>query len=205
MMVYKRKQIVVLSLVLMIIVAGYLQYSYRKSSSSTAGKEDGRLGEAVYVDGMSLEEELSKSKKDEKEEKKNEKKDDKKAQEEVEASQQANDFFYQAKIEKEVARSQGREALAEITEDTSASPETVAKAHEMIMDMVTLAEKEAKIELLVKDLGFSDVVALFGDDGSLDIVVKAPSLSSTEVAQIADIASRQADIEISKIVVSSKY
>ncbi|HHW30476.1 MAG TPA: SpoIIIAH-like family protein [Clostridiaceae bacterium] len=205
MMVYKRKQIIVLSLVLMIIVAGYLQYSYRKSSTSTAGNEGGRLGEAVYVDESDLEEGLTEAKNEDKKEKKDEKKDDKKAMEEIEASQQANDFFYQAKIEKDVARSQGMEALAEITGDSNAPQETISKAHEMMMNMVALAEKEAKIELLVKDLGFSDVVALFGEDGTLDIIVKAPSLSSTEVAQIADIASRQAGIEISKIVVSSKY
>ena len=69
MMVLKRKQVVVLSLILMIIVAGVLQYSYNKSSTSVnewddisvdnsyediaieeTEEDDVRLGEAVYVD-----------------------------------------------------------------------------------------------------------------------------------------------------------
>ena len=40
MMVFKRKQIVVLSLVLMIVVAGYLQYSYNKNGESVSNLED---------------------------------------------------------------------------------------------------------------------------------------------------------------------
>jgi stage III sporulation protein AH len=96
MVVYKKKQIVILSLVLMIIVAGYLQYTYKKSSSSSVDKDNGRLGEAVYVDGKSLEEELELAKKDKKDDKKKDKKDDKETVVEIEASQQANDFFYQA-------------------------------------------------------------------------------------------------------------
>ncbi len=52
MMVFKRKQIVVLSLVLMIVVAGYLQYSYKKSSISVNSKDNEKLGEAVYVENV---------------------------------------------------------------------------------------------------------------------------------------------------------
>ena len=48
MMVFKRKQIVILALILMIVVAGYLQYSYRQGS--TSANTEGKLGEAVYVD-----------------------------------------------------------------------------------------------------------------------------------------------------------
>jgi len=40
MMVLKRKQIVVLSLILMIVVAGYLQYSYNNSGSSGNDSDD---------------------------------------------------------------------------------------------------------------------------------------------------------------------
>jgi len=60
MMVLKRKQIVVLSLILMIVVAGYLQYSYNNSGSSGNDSDDisvsqfdeetESLGEAWYVD-----------------------------------------------------------------------------------------------------------------------------------------------------------
>jgi len=56
-----------------------------------------------------------------------------------------------------------------------------------------------------KNKGFSDVVVVFGDDGSVDVVVKAPSISSVEVAQIAEITSRQAGVDISDVHVSNKF
>jgi len=64
MMVLKRKQIVVLSLILMIVVAGYLQYSYNNSGSSGNDSDDisvsqfdeetESLGEAWYVDNTTI-------------------------------------------------------------------------------------------------------------------------------------------------------
>lgn len=191
MMVFKRKQIVVLSLVLMIIVAGYLQYSYRKSSVSTAGKEEGRLGEAVYVegdgdvpeDGVAIDE----------------------AGEEKPASKLANDYFAQAKVDKDTALSRDREVLREITEDVNASSEVKAEAFDKMMALVESSQKEANIETLVKKIGFSDAIVLFGEDGSVDIVVKTPGLSTSQVAQITDIASRHGEVELEKVFVKNLY
>ena len=47
-----KKQILVIALVLVIIVAGVLQYTYGKSGFSSQKDQQERLGEAVYVDNM---------------------------------------------------------------------------------------------------------------------------------------------------------
>ena len=92
MMVLKRKQVVVLSLILMIIVAGVLQYSYNKSSTSVnewddisvdnsyediaieeTEEDDVRLGEAVYVDRELMDEDTFVKKDDEEEDEGSEK------------------------------------------------------------------------------------------------------------------------------------
>ena len=49
MVVFKRKQIVVLALALMIVITGYLQYSYNRSSLANKDENKGS-SEAVYVD-----------------------------------------------------------------------------------------------------------------------------------------------------------
>jgi stage III sporulation protein AH len=188
MMVFKRKQIVVLSLVLMIVVAGYLQYSYKKSSVSVSESEEHRLGEAVYVDNNEPELESSKV--------------------EIEsepASKQANDYFAQAKLDRESIRGKDADALKAITEDANADQEVKAQAYEKMMRIVENSQKEMRIETLVKKIGFEEVVALFGDDGSIDIIVKAPSLTSAQTAQIADIAARQAKVDMTQIYVKSIY
>jgi stage III sporulation protein AH len=192
----KRKQIIVLSLILMIVIAGYLQYSYKKSSSSVSDRDNGKLGEAVYVDSQNVVSEepddtiVSKDKKDQKE---------------IEASQQANDFFAQAYLDREIARSRDTDALKEISEDPGATSEIKAQAYEEMMRIIANSQIETKIETLVKERGFEDVIAVFAGDGSLDIIVKTPALTSAETAQIADIAMRHAQLQMDQIHIKPVY
>jgi stage III sporulation protein AH len=195
MMVFKRKQVIVLALVLMIVVAGYLQYSYKKSSVSVSGKDDGRLGEAVYVEN---EKETAGQGSDVKN-------DGKATSKDVGASKQANDFFAQAKLDKEVVRSKDKDTLQQITKDENASKEVKAKAYDKMMAIVENSQKEQNIETLVKEKGFDDVVALFAEDGSLDIIVKSPGLTSAQVAQITDIATRHAKLDVEKVHIKNVF
>jgi len=71
--------------------------------------------------------------------------------------------------------------------------------------LVENADKEMRIETLIKEKGFSDAVALFADDGSIDIIVKAPSLTTAQTAQIADIVSRQAKVAIVDIHIKKLF
>jgi len=197
MVVFKRKQIVVLALILMIVVAGYLQYSYKQGSTS-AGKDNGKLGEAVYVDNQLSNESLDvaeKAKTDEKSDKKTD----------VSASKLANDFFATTKMDKEMSRSKSKDSLKSITEDTNASKETKAEAYDKMIALVENADKEMRIEALIKEKGFNDAVALFADDGSIDIIVKTPSLTTAQTAQIADIVSRQAKVSMEEIHIKKLF
>ncbi|HEX9058713.1 MAG TPA: SpoIIIAH-like family protein [Clostridia bacterium] len=193
MMVLKRKQVVVLSLVFMIIVGGYLQFTSNKGSESARGKDTGKLGEAVYVenkDDTSVNADVS----------------SKTSSSAVQsASKEANDFFAQAKLDKEVSRGRNIDSLKAITEDPNASKEVKAKAYDQEMSVLRNSEKEQKIETLLKEKGFSDTVALIGDDGSLDIVIKAPKLTSAQTAQVTDIVTRQANVSIDKLHVKNIY
>ena len=221
-MVFKRKQVVVLSLILMIIVAGVLQYSYNKSSTSVnewddisvgnsyeniaieeIEKEDVRIGEAVYVDRELMDEDIYV--KEENEDKDREKEEDKGSEKALQASQEANDFFAQAKINREVTRSRDQDVLKEISQDVSSSEDLKKSAQELMMEIMGNSEKEMRIETLIKEKGFKDVVVLFGSDGSVDVVVKTPSLTSVQVAQIAEITSRHADVDIKDIYVRPKF
>lgn len=215
MMVFKRKQIVVLSLVLMILVAGYLQYSYKKSSVSVIGKENEKLGEAVYVDNefasvstenSNAEDKSGKDKKDGKEVKpSNEVKPTQKPSKTSDVSKKAKDYFAEAKIEKESTRGKDTETLKTITESQSASKEAKAEAFKQMTRIAENSDKEMRVETLIRKQGFEEVIALFGDDGSVDVVVGAPDLNSAQTAQIMDIVSRQANVDIEKIHIKNIY
>jgi len=187
MMVFKRRQIVVLSLILMIVIAGYLQYSYKKGSVAVSGKDSGKLGEAVYVENNDLASQTQNAS------------NDGKAEKTSSSTKQGNDFFAQAKLDREITRSKDTNALKDITNDANADKEMKSKAYDQMMKIVSNSEKELRIETLVKEKGFSDVVAVFAEDGSVDIIVKSQSLTSAQAAQISDIVSRQANVDLDKI------
>lgn len=190
MMVFKKKQVVVLSLILMIVVAAYLQYNYKKSSESAENNNNGRLGEAVYVDNADAAGQMDTGEK---------------ALISLSASKKANDFFSQAKLERETARSKGEESLAGITNDNNASKEVKNEAYQQMMKIISNSDKEMRIESLIKEKGFEDAVTFFAEDGSIDVVVKTPSLTSAQTAQIADIVSRQAGVGMDKIHIRNIY
>jgi len=185
MLVFKRRQVVALLLVVMVIVAGYLQYNYKESSISTGLNDNINTDDAVYVN------------------KKVEKKDsliDKNT-----PSKHSNDFFPQAKLDKATTRGKNKDILTKIIEDGNASKEQKDAARSKIMKITEDTEKEMKIETLIKEKGFCDVIALIGDNQQVDVMVKAQTLSDTDVAKIVDIVTRQTDVKISDIHVRSIY
>lgn len=208
MMVFKRNQIVVLSLVLVILVAGYLQYTYKKGSTANSAS---RLGEAVYVENPTVagtdsvkddtvaanaSANLDKSSAD------TSKVSDSKS---AEASKAATDFFASAKLDKEQSRSKSADSLKTIAEDETASKDVRDTANQQRIKLIQVSEKEARVEALIKEKNFEDAVVMFADDGSIDIVVKTPQLSSAQCTQIADIASRQAKVAMDLIHVRCFY
>lgn len=189
-MVFKRKQIVILALILMIVVAGYLQYSYRQGSTSAGGDASGKLGDAMYVDNQIENQGIGDTDADT---------DATQVQANVTASKMANDFFAQAKMDKEESLSKSSESLKAITEDVNASKETRTEAYDRMMALIDRADTESRIETLINKMGFNDSVALFAEDGSIDVIVKTPSLTSAQTAQITDIVTRQAKLTTDNI------
>jgi stage III sporulation protein AH len=184
----KRKQIVVLSLVLMLVIAGYLQYSYNKSSLLSE-EDSAQVGDAVYVDNQ----DVSKS--------------DNAASEQktVTASKEVTNYFAQAKLDRDSVRDKDLETIKNITDDQTASKDAKAKAQEKMLKIVDISQKEAKIETLIKGKGFNDAIALFSDNGGIDVIVKAPAISKADTAKIVDIVVRQGDVPYDKIVIKQMF
>jgi stage III sporulation protein AH len=194
MMVFKRKQIVILALVLMIVVAGYLQYSYRQGS--TSANTDGTLGEAVYVDNEIANEGLDGTE---------DVAENENTQLNVTASKMANDYFVQAKMDREQSRSENTESLKAIADDGNSNDEIKAEAQSKMITLSENADKEMRIETLINKMGFDDTFVLFADNGSVDIVIKTPSLTTSQTAQITDIVTRQGDVDVGDIHIRTLF
>ncbi|NLX63717.1 MAG: SpoIIIAH-like family protein [Clostridiaceae bacterium] len=190
----KRKQIVVLGLVLVIISVGILQYNYNTSGESA--KLDLALdkdidyeevpGAAVYVENSDTAE----------------------IDEATVLAQQAEGFFAEARMERDKARSRQKDELkvllqAENGAIATSSGMTSLEAQEQLLALIRRAEAESTVETLVKQKGFEDAIAYMSDTNNVDVLVKAPSLTAQEVAQICDIVMRHADVTMDKITVKN--
>lgn len=174
-----KKQILVIALVLVIIVAGVLQYTYGKSGFSSQKDQQERLGEAVYVDNMDG------------------KLVDLAAQEsesdgvtEISGNDNATgiidsnaDYFVQARLDRESIRSKQKEELQELTSGENLAGDANEKAQEQYLDLIKRSDMEATIESLIKQRGIEDVVVVIGSTGTVDLVVKADSLSASQTAR----------------------
>ena len=162
----KRKQIVVLGLVLVIISVGILQYNY--NSSGEAAKIDGEglaleqdmdlediPGAAVYVENSDTAE-IDKA---------------------MAQAQQTGGFFAQARMERDKARSKQKDelkVLAQATDGTVATSTAInsLEAQEQLLAIIRRAEAESTVETLVKQKGFDDALAYMSDTDNVDVIVK---------------------------------
>ena len=113
----------------------------------------------------------------------------------------ASTYMAQAKINREQIRSQNKETLLEIINNSQLSEEERQSAIASMVSMTEMVEKEAAAELLLEAKGFPDVVVnLTGE--TADVVVPSTSVDDASRAQIEDIVKRKTGIAAENIVIS---
>ena len=108
----------------------------------------------------------------------------------------------EAKLLKEQVRAKNKETLLEIINSDGLSDEQKQEAVNTMVQMTAIAEKEAAAEILLEAKGFSDVVVSI-NDGAVDVVVNALTLTDVQRAQIEDIVMRKTGAPIENIVIST--
>lgn len=127
MMILKKKEIVAAALVVLIGVAGYLNWSYQDTIRVTDGEaieEAKRLGEAQYVSS---------------------------------SEGTDGDYFAEAKMEKQNARAESLEILEQTANNQEFDEEIRKKAQQQILDMARALEKETAIENAAKAKGYEEI------------------------------------------------
>lgn len=108
----------------------------------------------------------------------------------------------EAKLLKEQVRAKNKETLLEIINSDGLSEEQKQEAVNTMVQMTAIAEKEAAAEILLEAKGFSDVVVSI-NDGAVDVVVNALTLTDVQRAQIEDIVKRKTEINAENIIIST--
>ena len=191
---FRKNQVIITALAIMIAVAGYINYA--DSTLSTKEKADGTTADAstVLKDISSLDTDITA---------------------EVDAGTAgdssrtvtetpgeavlagASTYMAQARIDREQIRSQNKDTLNEIINNTNLSETERQSAVQSMVEMTELVEKE----LLLEAKGFNDVVVnLTGE--TADIVVPMKEVTEEQRAQIEDIVTRKTGIGVENIVIT---
>ena len=218
-----KNQIIVTALAIMIVVAGYLNFtgqeittsglvsSQNKEQAATKGPEKKGAGDSVETSTDSKED--KKAKTDISAE--DEGKDDYKVNDngEVVASEESpgeavmvsnslsSDYFSSAKLSREQSRAKNKETLMEIINNKSLASADKKAAVKEVAQLTEAAELENAAELMLEAKGFSESVVSISQ-GNADVVVNAEELSSQQIAQIEDIVKRKTGIAAQNIVIT---
>ncbi len=210
--IFKKNQIIITALAVMIAAAGYISYSDSKlkttdTSSKTGSEKTQETDSTVDMDSVlqdieSLDMDITDETVASSEDNDSTETTDTSLDTPGEAVLTgASTYMAQAKINREQIRSQNKETLLEIINNSQLSEEERQSAIASMVSMTEMVEKEAAAELLLEAKGFPDVVVnLTGE--TADVVVPSTSVDDASRAQIEDIVKRKTGIAAENIVIS---
>lgn len=117
-------------------------------------------------------------------------------------SNTSDTYFVQAKLEREQARAKQQDILSEMLNNENLADNQKDKASSEMLDIQERIEKETAAEAMIEAKGFSDVYVRI-DDETVDVVVNKPELSEAEIAQIEDIVTRKTGFPANAIRIST--
>lgn len=212
MKILKRNQIIILVIALMLVSAGYLNYTANQGNTiATSSVEDGMqyagIGDAKLVSSNGIveqNEELVES--NIVEEQKNEIKEEKsEIIEETNATiqKETKEYFSSSRLNREAMYSQMIESYQKILENESIGEAQKTIAQTEIQNINNIKNKIMICENLIKTKGIEELV-IFVNEKSISVVVKASELTQEQIAQIQNIIAREMQVEISDIHISNK-
>jgi len=222
MKILKRNQLIVLLISLMLITAGYLNFTANQENimtSTIADRSDTAIGDAELVSTIPHEEnvieETNANTVEENEieeniiEEANNKENTEEAvsninnQSETVQTNAEDYYFTTAKLERNTMYSESLETYQEMYNNINATAEAKADALSKINNINNTKNAIMIAENLIIAKGFEDVV-IFSNEGSVSVIVKIEELKQEEVAQIQNIVSRELNVGADIIHISNK-
>lgn len=221
MKILKKNQIVIYVIAIMLMTAGYLNYSTNDSNNSVEtsmnieSKDDSKLadiGDATLVNSNDVVESNTQAQETTAEAENNTTNNDTTTNEtqtnEVETSTDSvknskDDYFSKSKLERETMYSQMLETYEKVLNSTNAEEVQKQSATTEIKKINDTKNSIMICENLIQTKGFEDCV-IFVNGDSVSIIVKKDELAKEDVAQIQNIISREMNSQIENIHIAKK-
>lgn len=197
---FKNNEIVIYAIALMLVAAGYLNYTTNFENTIDTGaeqtianeeeKESEKIGDARLVSSESEEENIIETNEDE-------------PKEEKEVTEE-NDYFANTKLERDTNFADIISTYTKILEDNSVSETQKAIAMKEITKINNNKNSVSVCENLLSTKGLENFVVLVNNE-SINVVVQTEErLTNEKVAQIQNIVSREFDCKIENIHITEK-
>ena len=225
--IFKKNQIIITALALMICAAGYLQFSNPGEDTMLETKQnfdmaevenDGMEGITIKVNGTTTSSDTGLEQKDTSntvdvmvsgensevaEAEKEETEENHQVGDAIMVSTTIqNNFTINARLEREQRRAQSKETLMSVIESETIDEAQKQAAVETLVNLTTIAEKENAAELLLEAKGFSDPIVNIMEN-EVDVVINASSVTDQQIAQIEDIVTRKTGFEPKNITITA--
>lgn len=222
MKILKKNQIVIYVIAIMLMTAGYLNYSTNDSNNSVEtsmnieSKDDSKLadiGDATLVNSNDVVESNTQAQETTAEAENNTTnnettKENETQTNEVETSTDSvknskDDYFSKSKLERETMYSQMLETYEKVLNSTNAEEVQKQSATTEIKKINDTKNSIMICENLIQTKGFDDCV-IFVNGDSVSVIVKKDELAKEDVAQIQNIISREMNSQIENIHIANK-
>ena len=185
MLVIRKRQVAAASLILLIGVAGYLNMMIKDGEadpdiSVMYNEASKRLGEAKMVNSTDNPEENTES---------GEKNNTKAV---------SDNYFTNAKIERETKRSESIEMLAEILNSQGAEKSAKENAQKQIEMLSKFTECEVSAENMIKAKGYGECVVFMGENVT-SVAVSTNGLNEVDAAVICDLVAQTGAVSASSV------
>ena len=213
---FKKNQIIIYTFAFMLVFAGYLNYTSRINNET---KEVSAVDNQNDYRNESIEEDKEENKTDEVENKKdeeeknnddeNDKNDEKKKVADigdatlVNSNDVVTNYYAKSKLERDSMYSQMLETYEKILNSSNSLETQKQSAAQEITKINTIKNSIMICENLIKTKGFENCV-VFVNEGSVSVIIGANSLKQEEIAQIQNIISRELNVKIENIHISTK-
>lgn len=200
--IFKKNQIIVIVLAILIVIAGYLKYT--DANFNNKNKEvTNEIYESTYgTDDILSNGEIASL--DENETGEAVEETTLQPGEAVMTSSKLTDFIIQARIDREQIRSKNKETLLKVINDETVSEKEKTSAVEAMVEITKSSELENTIETLLEAKGFSNVIVTVSDS-QVDVIIDEQEITDQKRAQIEETIKRKTDISADKIVITPAH
>lgn len=204
----KKNQVIIYVIAVMLMVAGYLNYTTRTgdetvqaSSFLNEAETNTNIGDARLVSSEAVEENKVENQISENTTNTTNSTEENLIQET--SNNVTDDYFAKSKLERDTMYSQMIETYENILNSTNATETQKQSATTEITKINNTKNSIMICENLLKTKGFEDSV-IFVNDESISIIIGAQELKEEEIAQVQNIISREMKADIENIHISTK-